>query len=234
MNPLAINKLRRSMHSVLSVTLTIVPILLTAPKSTAQAMQQGISVELAVTSNALPMPDADNKDASIVAVTEGGSVYLGINSITPAALAEELNGRQKLYIKADARVRYANVGKILEAASIAGVAAPILLTAQPDSSHPGTIVPPKGLEVLLVPPPGPPPTVVQVLDSGQQAPTLRVNSRQIPWPNLQNLLTQLFQNRPEKVVLVKADGVLPFADVVHVIDTCHSAGAKVVLAKPGL
>jgi hypothetical protein len=32
------------------------------------------------------------------------------------------------------------------------------------------------------------------------------------------------------VVLVKANGRLPFAQVVHVIDMCRSTGANVVLA----
>jgi biopolymer transport protein ExbD len=70
------------------------------------------------------------------------------------------------------------------------------------------------------------------MNSGQQAPMLRIDNRQIPLANLQNALTQIFQNRSEKVVLVKADGQLPFADVVHVIDACHSAAAKVVLPTP--
>jgi biopolymer transport protein ExbD len=63
---------------------------------------------------------------------------------------------------------------------------------------------------------------------------LKVNGRQIPSANLQNMLTQIFQNRPEKVVQVKADGQLSFGDVVHVIDACHAAGAKVILATPEL
>ena len=59
------------------------------PLCTAQKLQKGVSVELAVTRNAVAMPDADNEGALIVAVTHSGSVYFGIDPITPAALAEK-------------------------------------------------------------------------------------------------------------------------------------------------
>ncbi len=110
----------------------------------------------------------------------------------------------------------------------------VLLTSQAQSSEPGTMVPPKGLGVLLVPPAASQPTHVQLINSGEHTPILKINNRQIPVANLQNMLAQIFQNRPEKVIMVKADGQLPFADVVQVIDACHSAGAKVVLTIPGM
>ncbi|HMH08013.1 MAG TPA: biopolymer transporter ExbD [Terriglobales bacterium] len=212
-----------------------------AAQSPAQAMRKGISVELPVTTHAVPMPDADQENSLIVSVTEDGDVYLGVNLIGPAALAEKVKGglpnrTEKLYIKADGRTKYANVVKILDAVREAGVEAPNLLTAQRDSSESGTLVPPKGLEVLTSPllPSGSGATVVQVLNSGQRWPTLKINNERIPRAALQSTLSRLFQNRSEKVVLLKADGVLPFANVVDVTDVCRSAGAKVVLVTPGL
>jgi biopolymer transport protein ExbD len=211
-----------------------------ATPATAQAMRKGISVELPVTSNAAPMPDADQEDASIVSVTEDGTVYFGVEQISPAGLAETVKGglsnrtEKKLYIKADARTPYANVMNVLDAVRTAGVEALKLLTAQRDSSEPGTLVPPKGLEVLVGPPSGSAVTVVEVLNSGQRWPTLKINNQNIPWATLQSSLRQLFQNRSEKVVLVKAAGTLPFANVVDVTDMCRSTGAKVVLVTPGL
>src|SRR5208282_4917669 len=124
----------------------------------AQAMRKGISVELPVTSNAVPMPDADQENSLIVSVTDDGSVYFGVNPINPASLTEKvkdsLSNRtgKKLYIKADARTQYANVVKVLDAVRTAGIDAPNLLTAQRDSSEPGTLVRPKGLEVFVGPP----------------------------------------------------------------------------------
>jgi biopolymer transport protein ExbD/biopolymer transport protein TolR len=101
-------------------------------------MQKGISVELPVTSNAVPIPEADQEDALIVSVTDDGSVYFGVAPISPAALTEKVRDglsnrtERKLYIKADARTPYANVVKVLDAMRTAGVEAPNLLTAQRD------------------------------------------------------------------------------------------------------
>ena len=229
----------RSWRRVWSVTFVVfVTMLLAAPRCTAQALRKGISVELAVTSNAVAMPDADKEDSLIVAVTSNGNVYFGIDPITPAALAEKhgLSSRvdQKLYVKADARTPYANVMTVLDALRKAGVTAPNLLTAQHEPPEPGKIVPPKGLEVLVGPslPPGAESTVVQVLNSGQRWPVLKINNEDIPWATLESTLKQLFTNRSEKVVFVKADGLLPFARVVHVIDVSRSAGARVFLVSP--
>jgi len=207
-----------------------------------QAMQEGISVQLAVTSNAVPMPDADRPDALIVAVTDDGTVYLGVNSISPAALSDKIKfslfnrPEKKLYVKVDARTPYAYVVMVLDALRAAGVKASSLLTAQPNSSKPGTPVPPKGLEVLLDSPlpSGSKATIVQVLSSGQRWPTIKVNNEHVPWSSLQSSLRQLFLTRSEPVVLVKADGTLPFADVVDVADAGRSVGAQVVLITKGL
>src|ERR1700730_6898346 len=124
-----------------------------APRSNAQAMQKGISVELAPTSNAVPVPDAENRDAVIITVTDSGKLYFGIDSVTPDSLAEKLKGRmsrtQNLYVKADARAPYAYVVKVLEAARTAGVAGVTLLTTQPKAPQAGTVVFPEGIEIEL-------------------------------------------------------------------------------------
>lgn len=52
-----------------SSVLAQTPIGISATTITGQTMQQGISVQLVVTNNASPMPDADNADAWIVTVT---------------------------------------------------------------------------------------------------------------------------------------------------------------------
>jgi biopolymer transport protein ExbD len=211
--------------------------LFAASRCGAQALRKGISVQMAVTRNAIATPDADKEDTSVVAVTHDGRVYFGIDPIAPAALAEKrgLVSRtgEKLYIKADARTAYGNVLKVLDAARRAGVAAPILLTAQQESPKPGTLVPPKGLEVLVGPPLPSGAESVQLLNSGQPGPRLKINQQDIPWAALQSKLRQLFQNRSEKVVVVKADGVLPFSDVVHVVDLCRATSAQVFLVVPG-
>jgi biopolymer transport protein ExbD/biopolymer transport protein TolR len=116
-------------------------------------MQKGISVELAPTSSAVPVPDADNQDALIITVTDTGILYFGIDSVTPDSLAEKLKGRpsrtQNLYIKADARAPYACVVKVLDAARTAGVAGVTLLTTQPRTTQTGAVVLPEGIEMEL-------------------------------------------------------------------------------------
>jgi biopolymer transport protein ExbD len=133
--------------------LAVVTMTLTAPRSTAQAMQKGISVELAPATSAVPVPDADNRDALIITVTESGKVYFGIDPVASDSVAERLKDRQarmqNLYIKADARAPYACVVKVLDAAGAAGVAGVILLTTQSKASQSGALVSPEGIEIEL-------------------------------------------------------------------------------------
>src|ERR1700676_4832420 len=231
-------KTKKSNHFLVSVALTFA-IVLCPSRSNAQQLQQGISVQLPPASGAAAMPAADNENAWIVTVTPDGSLFFGTNKVTAASLVEEMKTHprlreQKLYIKADARAPYATGEKVLSAAPVDLFEDSVLLTNQLGSSEPGTIVSPKGLEVLLVPPAGAQPVEVQLSHSGEHTSTLKVKNRQIPIANLQNMLTQIFQNHPEKVVSLKADAQLPVADVVHVIDACHSTGAQVILPTPQL
>jgi biopolymer transport protein ExbD len=204
-----------------------------------EPLQRGISVQLAVTRNAMPMPDADDLDALVLTITDSGSIYFGTDPIELADMAERVRGRlatrseQKVYIKADARAQYASVSMVLDAAQRAGVEAPGLLTALPDWSKPGTPVPPKGLDVLIGP------SAAAISDSvtvelaplGSRRPEVTVNNKEIPLAKLQRTLTQTYPNK--KVVLLKADGLLPFLQVAHVIDVCRATGATVVLVTAG-
>ena len=145
------------------------------------------------------------------------------------------NREQKLYIKGDARVPFATVQTVIEAGRTVAFEAPVLLTSQPEPSASGTVVPPKGLEVLVgsALPAGMVATVVQLLNSGQQPPIVKINNEPIPLSALQSTLKQRFQKGNERVILLKADVHVPFAHVAQVIDTCRVTGAKVVLGTPG-
>jgi biopolymer transport protein ExbD len=151
------------MKHLLEVCLVALTLAGSTPKIAAQSAaeipkQRGITVELPPTSNAVTVPDADREDALVVTVTRDGSVYLGVNLTSTATLAEKVrdvcsNRSQKtLYIKADARIPYASLVRILDSVRTAGVQGVTLLTAQPDSENPGTLVPPKGLPMLIVTP----------------------------------------------------------------------------------
>lgn len=143
------------MRTLLAVALLIALFVVT--RCAAQNLQAGISVNLPIVSNAAPVPDADKEDALIVTVTENGDTYLGADAITSDALADKIKravtfrAGKKAYIKADARATYADVEKVLSAAHKGGVNAPVLLTAQREPVQPGTLVLPKGFEVLTGP-----------------------------------------------------------------------------------
>jgi len=98
---------------------------------------------------------------------------------------------------------------------------------------------PKGLDALVPQPPppnqkAPPPTpdrtiVVQLIDRGPgNTPALKINQDEATWENLQGRLTDIFKTRAEKVMFVKGDDNIPFADVANVIDIAHSAGVDKV------
>lgn len=204
-----------------------------------QNLQRGITVQMPLTTTATPIPQADNQDAFIVAVTANGSIYLGVAPITLPDLAERaqstpLQRGQAFYIKADARTPYSTVLQVLGATNSRGLIPQVLLTTQPESTQLGRITPPTGFEVSVGPPSsGTVATVVELLDSGQQRPLLKVNDDEISWSNLASTLSRHFQKGDAKVVLLKADQRLPFAEIVNAIDACRAAGAKVNLATPG-
>jgi biopolymer transport protein TolR len=98
---------------------------------------------------------------------------------------------------------------------------------------------PKGLDALVPQPPPPnqkqpPPQadrtiVVQLIDRGPgNSPALKINQDEATWENLQGRLTDIFKLRAEKVMFVKGDDNIPFADVANVIDIAHSAGVDKV------
>jgi len=228
----------QSKHFVVILTYTLAITLFAALGIHAQQLQEGVSVKMAVTANAQPMPAADDEDAWVVAITADGRLYLGTKQFTANGLTEHMKltphrRDQNLYIKADARAPFADVKKVLAAAKEDQFDALVLLTAQHEHVQPGTLVSPKGLEVLLTEPAmGSEAAVVQIRSAGKEMPALEVNHRPIAQEELQASLLALVQNRSEKFVLLKADAQLPFSQLAWVIDICRAAGAKVILPTP--
>ena len=71
--------------------------------------------------------------------------------------------------------------------------------------------------------------VVQVIDRGPgQTPGLKINQDDVTWDGLQGRLTDIFKTRAEKVMFVKGDDNIPFADVATVIDVGHASGVDKV------
>jgi biopolymer transport protein ExbD len=97
---------------------------------------------------------------------------------------------------------------------------------------------PKGLEALVPqpPPPNAPKNntpdrtiVVQLIDRGPgQEPALKINQDDVTWDALQSRLEDIFKTRAEKVMFVKGDDAVAFANVASVIDIAHAAGVDKV------
>ena len=98
---------------------------------------------------------------------------------------------------------------------------------------------PKGLDALVPQPPPPNQqqqpqsdqrtVVVQVIHMpGGQKPALKINQDDVTWESLQGRLSDIYKTRAEKVMFVKGDTELQFADVAQVIDIAHSAGVDKV------
>jgi len=97
---------------------------------------------------------------------------------------------------------------------------------------------PKGLDALVPQPPPPNASkndtpdrtiVVQLIDQGSgREPALKINQEDVTWDNLQGRLTDIFKTRAQRVMFVKADDNVPFADVANVIDIGHASGVDKV------
>ena len=220
---------------VVILALLIAIVLFAAGVGKTQQLQKGVSVQMAVTSSAAPMPAADNADAWIITVAADGSTYFGIDPVTPSGLAEKMKTRprerdQKLYIKADARAPFADVRRMFTAARDMTFNGAVLLTSQIDSPAPGSVIAPKGLEVQFAPHSNAATVVVQI-DSDL---TLEVNDQKIHAADLQDTLKLLLQNRSDTPVLVKTHGPVAFAPVAQAIDKCRAIGAPVMISTPEL
>ena len=223
----------RNLFHVLCAAVAFMGVMFAAPASLGQALQLGINVQLAVTSNGIAVPAADKEGSAIVTVTEIGGVYFGPDLVAPNELVEAIRGgvsqqmEKQLYVKADARAHYASVWNVLGAARSAGANRVTLLTSQAELPKPRVLVPPYGVDVLMNARTSG--VDVEVLGSGQPRPVVKINNESVAWANLQDTLKQVIQKRTEKVVVLRAEGGLPFATVAQVIDICRSVGAEVVL-----
>ena len=217
------------------VSLLVVTILAIAweAKTQTPALQKGVSVQMAVTNHAQPMPAADEMDAWVVAVTADGSLFFGADQETAEGLMEQMtvNPRrrdQNLYIKADGRATFSEVKKALHAAREARFDAPVLLTVQHESVRPGTVVAPRGIAVSLQAPANGEVVFVS-LSSSERGPTaLNINSQTVSWMELDDALKQAVQS-PGETVQVEANDAVLFLDVMRVLDAARASKATVSL-----
>jgi biopolymer transport protein TolR len=99
-------------------------------------LQNKVNVDLAQSSNATPMDDANKEDSVVVAITRDSRVYLGQNQTSLANLGGEVrdmleNKTSKIvYFRADARAHYGTVMDAIDAVRTAGVEEVGMLTEQ--------------------------------------------------------------------------------------------------------
>ncbi len=195
-----------------------------------QALQKGISVQMARSSHASPMPEADRENAWIVTIAAGGQLYFGTDEVTADGLTEQMkiHPRERdarLYVKADSRAPFRSVRQVLRAARVDLFDEVVLLSSQPEAERPRTVVPPEGLEVWIGDEVASNLVTVQI-EAGQQALKIKVNNDPIDSSALQSRLAQLFDNRTGRIVILKASGAVPYARVVQAIDASRAAGAS--------
>ena len=147
---------RRLQASLVSLMMGAISAAVFAQSGVNVPLQRGVSVQLAVTSNAVAVPNADKQDALVVALTADGSIYLRANRVPTPDLADKVRSilstrkDQTLYIKADARVPYARLVEVIDAVQKSGVQGLTFLTAQQDAADQGKRpVSPKGLELRV-------------------------------------------------------------------------------------
>jgi biopolymer transport protein TolR len=149
---------RRLGVCLVSLMLAAIPgaIIAQQPRGTVP-LQQGVSVQMVVTRNAVAIPNADTQDALVVTLTADGTAYLRADRLPTPALADKLRSipstrnDKTLYIKADARVPSARLIEVIDAVQKSGVEGVTLLTTQQDATdQTNRPVPPKGLQMRVV------------------------------------------------------------------------------------
>ncbi len=96
-------------------------------------LQKGVSVDMARVNNPRDMHDADKEDATVLAITRDGKIYLGSDTITIDKITAKVKDRvadkldKTVFIKSDARAKYGDVVAVVDAVRAAGVDAVGLL-----------------------------------------------------------------------------------------------------------
>jgi biopolymer transport protein ExbD len=101
-------------------------------------LQKGVSVDLAKTKNPMDMTEADKEDSILVAVARDGKFYLNQDRVNIDDLAGQVTEKLKdrvdktIFVKGDARAKYADVVQVVENLRVAGVDKIGLLTEKID------------------------------------------------------------------------------------------------------
>ncbi len=108
------------------------------------ALKPGTALEMPVAGHAVEVRAADGQNATVVAVTAAGRVFVGIEPTEPAGLSR-LSDRT-VYVKADVRTPYQQVLAVLDALRGKSV---VLLSAPPKNVAGQAYVPAYGTKLSV-------------------------------------------------------------------------------------
>jgi hypothetical protein len=108
-------------------------------------LRQGVSVQMAVAEHAVEVRAADEADATVVAITQAGKVYVGIKPAETAALSDLRDGT--VYVKADARAPYQKILAVLDA--LRGKTVVLLTQPAGNAAKPQAIAWPHGVTLAM-------------------------------------------------------------------------------------
>lgn len=74
-----------------------------------------------------------------------------------------------------------------------------------------------------VPPPGSP-VVLEILKGSQDAAQFRINQQEVSLQDLRARLADIYTNRAQRVLFIKADDQLSFRQIAEAVDISHAAG----------
>lgn len=126
------------------LVLTMTYVALAQQDPTKPVLRPGVSVEMPVSNQSVEMREADNEDATVVAVTADGSLFEGTRPVQLSELGKVY--AETVYVKADARVPYQKLLTVLDALRGRSV---VLLTSSPSNSANTGIASPYGVKVAL-------------------------------------------------------------------------------------
>jgi hypothetical protein len=115
-----------------------------AQESPKPAMRKGVSVHMPVADHAVEMQAADAQDATVVAITAEGKLYVGVEPTEPGALGNL--SAQTVYLKADSQAPFQKILTVLDALRGKSV---VLLAAPPKNAATAKMVSPYGVKLIV-------------------------------------------------------------------------------------
>ena len=111
-------------------------------------LQKGFSVDKFKALNPRLMPDAEKEDATIIAITRDGKMYLGNTQIKLDEITTKVKDRisakldKTVYVRSDARAKYGDFLKVVDNVRAAGVDSLGLITEKIERRTPGAVLTP--------------------------------------------------------------------------------------------